>query len=105
MYKTKDWEKGFDKKFSSQKDHITRDIGNGLVDTTWYYYQIDEYEIKDFIQSLLTQQKKEIVEMIENKISIHSQKAIEGLNNEKMYLTKNLLNEREFSMIHTITVR
>lgn len=43
------WQIRFDKHFGSQKDHRTREIGNDLVDTIWYYYELNEEDIKSFI--------------------------------------------------------
>lgn len=58
MTKQKDWEKEFDEKFVEM--HF-------CIEPILYTMKFEDIDrIKNFINSLLTQQKKEIVEMIEN---------------------------------------
>lgn len=57
------WEEEFDERFIIPESHFGKDYYNGNYrKEIWGKYQ-DGHAIKDFIQDLLTAQKKEIVEM------------------------------------------
>lgn len=62
MTKQKDWEKEFDEVYDDLDTYLCCNGDECLCNGETY-----NKSIKTFIQTLLTQQKKEIVEMVENK--------------------------------------